>query len=416
MKKIMNLKTMLGALVLLFAFTGCHKDPELQSITLKPTAITLSPNESVRLAVIIEPAELDGKIEVKWTSSDESVATVSDNGTIKAIASGKANITATATTKSGDFKGVCEVTVKDYLETLNFTGAFVYDYDTLYSNKLDTLRSESWGDQFFVAKKVLCDVLVFSEGFYLSDEFEFAGADKGAILEFEAPFYWAPKWANNGVGTIFTLGNWVISNDYTQYPDSSDNVGRPYSIDEANYIKAINTYVQDVFVKGERSQAQPDLIDAARYISGATLKIYEYHSSTEEGYGSDGYYSPFIPDMVIGEGAMKLEDTYTASKIMLGVTAHNFNGKELYKDQDSISHEVYIYGVHFKDNDESIDLLENKIYFGKEYSFVRGVKAAAPKKVAQKSKYKAIPVREISPEIRAHIREQLDRKDVKNKK
>lgn len=418
MKKSMNFKTMLGALVLLLAFTGCHKDPELSSIALKPTAITLTPGQTTRLAVIVDPVELEASVieQITWTSSDESVVKVSGNGTLTAIAGGTANITATYKGKDNDFTGVCAVTVKDYLETLSFTGAFVYDYDTTYSQKLDTLRSESWGDQYYVAKKVLCHFMAFTAGFYINDDGYLSGASKGAILTFDAPFYWAPKWANKGAGTIFILGDWIITDDYTNAPDSTTTVGRPFSIDNAKYASSIDKYVQDYFVDGDQNSVPDNLKKAASYITGATLKVYEYHS-VEEGYSSDGYFSPFVPDLLIGNGGLIVDGDYSASKYMCSITAYDFSGVELLDKVDTISGDAYIYGIHFKEEAESIDLIENKIYYGKDYHYSYGVEAAAPRKVAAlKPEYKTLPVHELSPEVKARIREQLGRKDVMNKK
>lgn len=412
----MNFKTMLGALVLLLAFTGCDKKAELSSIALKPTAITLTPGQTTRLAVIVDPAELEASVieNITWTSSDESVVKVSGNGTLTALASGSANITATYKDKDNDFTGVCAVTVKDYLETLSFTGAFVYDYDTTYSDKLDTLRSENWGaGVYYVAKKVLCNLMVFSEGFYLDDEWNFAGASKGAILTVQAPFYWAPRWANKGEGTNFVLGDWAITNEY---PDSTTTVGRPFSIDADKYTKAIDKYVQDVYVDGDQNKTSEDLPEARKYISGATLTIYTYHTEAE-GWAADAYFSPYIPDMLIGEGYLELDQGYEASKWMLSVPSYDFIGKELRDEIDTISENVYIYGALFKEEGESIDLVDNKIYYGNEYHYTSGGKASAPRKAAaRKTEYKILPVHELSPEIKAHIREQLDRKDVMNKK
>ena len=399
---------LLCATVFSLFFASCKKEKEegsegtssVTSLTVRPSSLDIAVGESTRLSVAYEPSTATPTI--KWESSDETVVTVSDNGTIEALAVGTANVTASC----GDVKAVCAVTVKDYFETLTFTGAFVYNYDTTYSNTLDTLRSESWGSQYFVAKKVLCNVELFTEGFYVNDEWELAGAEKGAILEFEAPFYWAPAWANDGRGTIFVLGNWLITEDY---PDSTVTVGRPYSIDEKAYVAAVNQFVQDYYVAGDASKAGQDLALAGEQVKGARLTQFEYHS-IEEGYSSDGYFSSYIPDLVISEGDMEFDDNYAASGVMCSVTYHAIKGKEFQFSADTISGDVYTYGVHFKETENSIDLVDNNVHFGAERSFEYGVKpASAPAKRVMRP----IKVHQLTPEQLKFYREQKNRPMVK---
>ena len=406
MKQTTILKTMLGALVFAFALTGCGPQVQkLTSLTVKPTAITLTPGESTRLAIITEPADV--KVSVTWASSDTNVVVVDGSGVITAIEVGTANVT--AATEDGEFKGVCAVTVKEYYETLAFTGAFVYDYDTTYSDVLDTLSSEKWEKDYY-AKKVLCNMMIFSEGFYINDEGYFAGADKGAILEFEAPMYWAPAWANGGSGTLFCLGDWIISNDTTVYPVGATTVGHPFAIDEENYTNGINAFAQHYYVEGDDSQISQDLQAAASYITGAQLRTYEYHS-TEEGYPSDGYFSAYIPNLLFGEGALELGDNYVASGYMCSVDAYVLTAKELKYEVDEANNDIYLYGAHFRETETSIDLIDNIVYYGQEYAYSRGVNAA-PSRYGRQSTFQPMTVREFTPAQKARIREQLDRKNV----
>jgi hypothetical protein len=227
--------------------------------------------------------------------------------------------------------------------------------------------------------------------------------------------YWAPAWANGGSGTIFCLGDWVISNDTTKYPVGKTTVGRPFAIDEENFTNNINAYVQHYFIEGDASQASQDLQAAATYVTGAQMRTYEYHS-TEEGYPSDGYFSAYIPDLLFGEGALELGNNYTASGYMCSVDAYVLTAKELKYEVDEVNNNIYLYGTHFQENgtseeDYSIDLVDNKVYYGNEYSYSRGVNAA-PSRYGRQSTFQPIPMREFTPAQKARIREQLDRKNV----
>lgn len=76
-------------------------------VTIEPAEISVEKNSTVAVSAVVEPEDASKKA-VAWTSSDESVATVS-NGIIKGISEGTATIT--ATTRDGGFTATCEVTV-----------------------------------------------------------------------------------------------------------------------------------------------------------------------------------------------------------------------------------------------------------------------------------------------------------------
>ena len=76
------------------------------SITLNPTSITLTVGQSDRLSATVYPENTAEKTII-WTSSDESVATVSQDGMVTAIAAGNATITATC----GSVSATCDVWV-----------------------------------------------------------------------------------------------------------------------------------------------------------------------------------------------------------------------------------------------------------------------------------------------------------------
>lgn len=58
-------------------------------------------------------------IEVKWSSSDENVATVSEDGTVKILSEGNATIT--VTTNDGGFKDSCLINATKYIEATGIT-------------------------------------------------------------------------------------------------------------------------------------------------------------------------------------------------------------------------------------------------------------------------------------------------------
>ena len=102
-------------LISAFMVTGCSKDNDkdtetvaVKEITLSKSTLTLLEGGSETLIATISPAEVENK-SIKWTSSNEAVATVSSSGEVKAVALGTATIT--ATTVNGNKTATCTVTV-----------------------------------------------------------------------------------------------------------------------------------------------------------------------------------------------------------------------------------------------------------------------------------------------------------------
>ncbi len=109
MKKVLLKRFLSFSLFVLFTvlgFAGCglqEGEQTKKSVLLDETVKELLVGETFTLTATTEPADL----ELTWSSSNESVATVS-NGTVTAIAAG----TATVTAKNGDAQATCAITVK----------------------------------------------------------------------------------------------------------------------------------------------------------------------------------------------------------------------------------------------------------------------------------------------------------------
>lgn len=88
----------------------CHVvvTPAVEALYLSDDAVTLGTGDDATLTLYAEPEEVDVSAAV-WTSSDESIATVDEEGTVTAVAEGEATVTATL----GGVEAVCEVTVSD---------------------------------------------------------------------------------------------------------------------------------------------------------------------------------------------------------------------------------------------------------------------------------------------------------------
>lgn len=77
---------------------------EVEGITLDKTEGILTAGNTVTLNAAVLPEEVADETTVTWTSSDEKIATVDENGKVTAIAAGEATITANAGEKSATYK------------------------------------------------------------------------------------------------------------------------------------------------------------------------------------------------------------------------------------------------------------------------------------------------------------------------
>ena len=108
----------------------------VSSITLNATTHSMETSEQFSLTATVLPANATNK-NLTWNSSNESVATVSSDGLVTAIANGSATITAAATDESGK-TATCVITVAaeaKNLLSISVSGAnpstpFASDYST----------------------------------------------------------------------------------------------------------------------------------------------------------------------------------------------------------------------------------------------------------------------------------------------
>ena len=95
--------------------------PPVSDVTLDETTLEMvyGNGKEVTLEATVSPADAED-YDVTWSSSDESVATVDDEGVVHAVGAGTAVITA----KAGSKKATCDVSVVVNLETpLTFEAA-----------------------------------------------------------------------------------------------------------------------------------------------------------------------------------------------------------------------------------------------------------------------------------------------------
>lgn len=395
---------LLGAAI---AFAGCEKpdDPNnppigpgnedaVESITVTPSEVILEIGGSIRLSYTLSPAGAAGT--VVWSSEDPTIATVTEKGYVEAVGYGTVNITATC----GKHSASCAVTIKSYLETLDFTGATYMDVDTLaYGGEVHTIQSLD--GESFNAYLAAVNIWLMSDGFTINNSGDLDGGTTVSYIDLVAPVFYSPASINPGAtgNTIFVLG------DYSIHDMLGVQVAANGSIDEAKYMQYLSqfasTWNEGVAANDEnkRSSAFAYLDQAAEQaISGAQLITMTYHT-TAEGYNQDGYYSPYIPDAIASTNGVFYLSGNPSNRYMLVVDYLDVICKPLSDDQ-------YTWGCNWDENPETgiITWVDQALHFGKDLHYAHGtVPAKSPKLIPVQAPILSIDC----PEVYKHIKSQI---------
>jgi len=86
------------------------EENKIEKLTIESEKNEITVGEEITLSVKITPEDIkQEKLEIIWTSSDESIATVDENGKVKALKAGKVTITV----KVGEFTADFELTISE---------------------------------------------------------------------------------------------------------------------------------------------------------------------------------------------------------------------------------------------------------------------------------------------------------------
>ena len=291
MKKSLFFAAMLAVAAV---FVGCG-DPNKPSgskdvtIALSPAELVLSEDgDEAKLTVTKTPS--DATIDpYVWESSDTLVAVVNDRGLVTSRNAGECVITVT----SGDLKAECKVTVKSFLETLQFTLGMLWDVDTTYAQgKVDTIEASD--GTTYPAYKARAEIWLFSAGFYVNNSGYLDGAENAALIKFYAPMYYSTGYLlNSDKGTVFSLGDWIVTDvDSLQ---GRTHVGAPGKLDENTYLTGLRSFFDGYFGEDVETQKQ-GYNTALTAFSGAIIQEL-YYDVDESGEG--GYYNNLFPSAII---------------------------------------------------------------------------------------------------------------------
>lgn len=133
---------------------------DVEDLTLSNYEVELTPGEAVVLDASVVPVNATIK-DVKWITSDETVATVDDMGNVKALKNGVAYITAIS--KDGGYEATCKVNVVTHLADMKITvGSVTMFYKDMYQLKTIMMPYDA-SDKTIVWSSSNEDVVVVDE-------------------------------------------------------------------------------------------------------------------------------------------------------------------------------------------------------------------------------------------------------------
>ena len=124
------------------------KTIKVTSVAVSPTSLNLEVGQTGTLTATVKPDNATNKT-VTWTTSNDKVATVDNNGVVTAVGKGTATITAAADGKTA----TCTVTVKE--------PAHVHDADVTVDAKASTCKEQGWEAYYKCSK---CGAVVDKDG------------------------------------------------------------------------------------------------------------------------------------------------------------------------------------------------------------------------------------------------------------
>ena len=172
----------------LVALAGCKPTEETNkytSLKFKNAELTMAVGETTKLQVLYEPTTLDAPAVV-WASSNEEAVTVDQKGTVTAVASGEANVTATYGEGESKLEAVCKITVQDSRDLLAWAGWSLWNLDKSTILSPDTVKRTLRSGQVVSCLMIPATYKIWGTGVYL-DVDHLAGA--GYVANVENPRY-----------------------------------------------------------------------------------------------------------------------------------------------------------------------------------------------------------------------------------
>ncbi len=280
---------LMAAITLVACGNNGTSSTDVESITLSPSSLEIAEGSSKVLTLTVTPTTAASSITQEWTSSDESVATVSSIGTLTAIAEG--NTTITVSVDGGAFTATCEVAVKSKLDMLVFNEAVLF-----YVNESFAVSEEynyTYDDTRIDSGKQVT-LYILPDDVYIDGDGYIAGV-ANYVIEMQTTFtYNSLYW--------FSYATYGI--EESMFDDNGDYI--PYAMQMAEFDPAIYTdmwqdMVEDTYTSADDYPFYRDL-DSRFYM----LDFYDSETTylNNAGYisAAGGYFELYTHSYETGGG------------------------------------------------------------------------------------------------------------------
>ena len=287
--------------------TGDSSEVVVESIELSPSSIELEMGGTVLIQAKVLPVNAAGYV-LDWKSSDNSVATVSDKGAVKALAVGIATITASA----GHVSSSVEVTVLPNSDEPENPMEDPEPGDWFYSDG-------TWSTDLDSGKDVIG--IVFWTGDPAGDDnllrTEHPECSYGLVVAIQGDKYvpWQSAYASYGK----TVNEWIESNTSYEAIGTTSNGTNLYRMMGYNNTCAIKAFNADPANAGWPVEA--------------VQAVEAFEEACPSPSGTSGWYLPSIKEYVMM--CYKDTDDYSGMSVLDGTETYDMLNKKLSEIPDA---------------------------------------------------------------------------------
>lgn len=238
------------AVLCLIACNGQDKPGAITSAELSKKTLELTEGATFRLAV--RPTPEDAEFTATWSSDNELVASVSDNGTVSANSVGTAIISAAI--EGTDIVATCQVTVKSLLDATVFDQIAIFGADT--DAPYDIVLTKQDGTDT-VCKAITAQFAMLPSTMYIDGEGYMAG-EGGYVM-----------WINTAFLIDEAANSWICLAEYELTDNALNDEGqfKPWKI-QTGHFNADNYaefYTLYIIYANEQSDVAPEAADYPYY-------------------------------------------------------------------------------------------------------------------------------------------------------
>lgn len=195
---------------------------DVTGVTMSDASATIAIGEDISLTATVAPADATNK-NVSWTSSNTSVATVSDSGVVTGVAAGSATIT--VTTEDGGFTANCTVTVQapvggdQTTVSIDYTAQGYSNQQVITDAGIDSVVSVTFangsgssGPKYYTSGTAIRayaknTITVSAPGkTIVKIDLTYGGSDGSNAISADSGNFSSPTWTGSASSVTFTIG------------------------------------------------------------------------------------------------------------------------------------------------------------------------------------------------------------------